>query len=183
MIIWINGAFGAGKTSLAQALAPKLPEAITFDPELLGTILSRTVPPAPSRDFQDLPIWRESTVSTILMLRRHYQADLIVPMTLVNPDYINEIFTALEAKGHKLLHVFLKVDRDTLVERIKAQIIASEDPERDDFIRQWRLAQVDRCLDAEAFMPAKTVFLDSGRNTTDQLANEVLALRSSRTNA
>jgi hypothetical protein len=32
MIIWINGAFAAGKTALAQELERRLPDAMPFDP-------------------------------------------------------------------------------------------------------------------------------------------------------
>jgi thymidylate kinase len=40
MIIWINGAFGAGKTTLAEELHRRLPDALAFDPEFVGYILS-----------------------------------------------------------------------------------------------------------------------------------------------
>ena len=33
VIIWINGGFGAGKTTLAQELHRRLPDAIVYDPE------------------------------------------------------------------------------------------------------------------------------------------------------
>ena len=36
MIIWINGAFGAGKTTLAEELSRRLSEAVLFDPEYVG---------------------------------------------------------------------------------------------------------------------------------------------------
>jgi hypothetical protein len=39
MIIWINGAFGAGKTTLAEELQRRLPEAMPFDPEYVGYTL------------------------------------------------------------------------------------------------------------------------------------------------
>jgi thymidylate kinase len=59
MIIWVNGAFAAGKTTLAQELERRLPEAMPFDPEYVGYILSKWVPPAGSGDYQDIPLWRK----------------------------------------------------------------------------------------------------------------------------
>jgi hypothetical protein len=76
MIIWINGAFGAGKTTLAEELSRRLPEAVLFDPEYVGYMLRYWVP-VPTGDFQDLPSWRELVVATALSLRKHHSGTLI----------------------------------------------------------------------------------------------------------
>lgn len=52
MIIWGNGPFGAGKTTLVEELSKRLGTAVTVDPELLGFVLKRMVPPAPTGDFR-----------------------------------------------------------------------------------------------------------------------------------
>lgn len=44
MIIWINGTFGAGKTTLSEELMRRLPEAVFFDPEDIGLPLMEWVP-------------------------------------------------------------------------------------------------------------------------------------------
>jgi MoxR-like ATPase len=41
MIIWVNGPFGAGKTTLVEELSKRLGTAVTVDPELLGFVLKR----------------------------------------------------------------------------------------------------------------------------------------------
>jgi len=56
MLVWINGAFGAGKTQTAFELARRLADAHVADPELLGFALRRTLPPAAHGDFQDLAL-------------------------------------------------------------------------------------------------------------------------------
>jgi len=65
MLIWINGAFGAGKTSVARELSRRFPDAMEFDPEQIGFMLRRMIAARdrPS-DFQDVDLWRELTVRT-----------------------------------------------------------------------------------------------------------------------
>ncbi|CAM5243529.1 hypothetical protein SALBM217S_06468 [Streptomyces griseoloalbus] len=59
MIVWVNGAFGAGKTTTAHELIELIPNSTLFDPEVIGGALERLLPPkrlAEVGDFQDLPI-------------------------------------------------------------------------------------------------------------------------------
>ena len=56
--MWINGAFGAGKTQTAHELHRRVDGSRIADPELLGFALHETLPPAARGDFQDLPQWR-----------------------------------------------------------------------------------------------------------------------------
>ncbi|GAB0612657.1 hypothetical protein NB16F74_47640 [Escherichia coli] len=44
MIIWINGPFGAGKTTLAERLRDRRPKSLIFDPEEIGFVVKETVP-------------------------------------------------------------------------------------------------------------------------------------------
>ncbi|WP_200902481.1 MULTISPECIES: hypothetical protein [Protofrankia] len=64
MICWINGSFGAGKTTFTEELRRRCPDAVVFDPEEVGFMLRDMLPPAPSGDFQDLPAWRLLVVET-----------------------------------------------------------------------------------------------------------------------
>ena len=79
MLIWINGAFGAGKTSVAKELARRMPEAMEFDPEQIGFMLRRMIAarerPA---DFQDLKLWRELVVQVAAGWIRQFGRPLIV---------------------------------------------------------------------------------------------------------
>ena len=73
MIIWINGAFGAGKTSLAAELMARRPSWILFDPEYLGYAVREYVTPE-TGDFQDLPEWRHVVAETAIALRQNREA-------------------------------------------------------------------------------------------------------------
>ena len=41
-----------------------------------------------SGDYQDLPLWRGLTIAAVREIRRNYSQDIIIPMTLVHPDYL-----------------------------------------------------------------------------------------------
>lgn len=44
MIIWINGSFGVGKTTIAQDLKLKIENSIIYDPEKIGEFLFNIMP-------------------------------------------------------------------------------------------------------------------------------------------
>jgi AAA domain len=173
LIVWINGAFGAGKTTLAEELHRRLPEAVFFDPEYIGWVLWKSVPR--EGDFQDLPSWRELVVATALSLRRHHAQMLIVPMTLVNDAYFGEIVGSLRARGQDVLHVFLELDAEVLRQRITDRILTPDNPEADQSAREFCLRNVDRCVAAAARQPAGTLMLRSDKLSPGELADEVMA--------
>lgn len=175
VICWVNGAFGAGKTTVAEEVKRRCPGALTFDPEEVGFMLRGMVPPAPSGDFQDLPAWRLLVVETGRVLAQQYGRLVIAPMTVTDPGYAAEIFGGLAAYGIAVRHFFLKVPATRLRERISAQVIHPGDPRRDAEVRQWRLAQVDRCTAAEDSLPTGTIVLD-GELPPERLAGKVLGL-------
>ncbi len=174
MIIWINGAFGAGKTTLAEELSQRLPDAMPFDPEYVGFILHRWVPTSETGDFQDLPAWRKLVASFATTLTAEYGRPLIVPMTLVNTDYRDEIFGLIGKTGEQILHVFLDVPAEELRRRIDAQILLDDDPDADARARAFRHRNVDRCLAARAELPADTLVLRGDKHAPSELANLVL---------
>jgi predicted kinase len=173
VIIWINGAFGAGKTTLAEELGRLLPDAMPFDPEYVGMILRQWVPAPESGDFQDIPAWRKLVAEFANTLIAEYGRPLIVPMTLVNPDYREEIFGLIRKSGERVVHVFLDVPADELRRRIDAQVL-SEDPDKDADARAFRHSNVDRCVAARADLPPDTLVLRSDQHTPSELAEIVL---------
>ncbi len=56
MIIWINGPFGAGKTTLAERLRDRRSKSLIFDPEEIGFVVKETVPMPASGDYQGSPL-------------------------------------------------------------------------------------------------------------------------------
>ncbi|PAU98844.1 AAA family ATPase [Paracoccus salipaludis] len=173
MILWLNGPFGAGKTTLADRLRLRKPDLLMFDPEEIGFVVKATVPSAASGDYQDLPLWRALTIAALAELRRYYPQDIVVPMTVVRPDYLDELLGGARRIDDELLHVFLDLDADLLRDRIDRQVM-HPDPARNREIRQWRLVQMERCLSARERLPDGTLVLDSGDHDPDALATIVL---------
>ncbi len=175
MIIWINGGFGAGKTTLAGELHRRLPEAVLYDPEYVGYILREWVP-VPTGDFQDLPSWRELVIETALALRRHHADTLIVPMSLLNDDYARQILGGLAERGEQVLHVFLDLDPEILRQRITDRIIEPGNPEHDQSAREFCLRNLDRAVAAASRQPEETLTLRSDSMNPSQLADQILTL-------
>jgi hypothetical protein len=89
VIIWINGGFGAGKTTLAEELHRRLPDAVVYNPEDVGLMLWKWM--RPDGDFQHLPSWRELVVAAALSLRRR------APPWLPQPKEWRELTVELQA--------------------------------------------------------------------------------------
>lgn len=172
VIIWVNGGFGAGKTTLAEELHRRLPGAVVYDPEDVGLMLWKWM--RPNGDFQHLPSWRELVVATALSLRRHHAETLIVPMSLIRDAYRAEILGGLVDAGEEVLHVFLEADAGVLRERLNA-CVAQPGREWDQAARESGMTGVDEMVAAAARQPGGTLMLRSDRVRPAELAVEVLA--------
>ena len=141
MIVWINGPFGVGKTSAAEALHKLLPESHIYDPELTGAFLWNMFPPEMQRkgDFQDIPLWRSFNRELLAYLYETWPGTLIVPMTLVRPDYVDEIIGGLRNRGIRVEHFVLTASPETICRRLRGR---GEPP------CGWAEQQLPRCLAA-----------------------------------
>src|SRR5215467_9952760 len=177
VIIWINGGFGAGKTTLAQELHRRLPDAVVYDPEDVGLMLWKQIPP--NGDFQHLPSWRELVVAAALALRRHHADTLIVPMSLIRDAYRAEILGGLADAGEQVLHVFLEAAAGVLRERLNARL-THPGGDWDQAAREFGMTGLDEMVAAAARQPDGTLMLRSDRLTPAELADQVLASAGSR---
>ena len=91
MIIWINGSFGVGKTSVAELLKNKIDHSIIYDPEGIGGFLSDLFNHEKS-DFQDYELWRTLNANILQNLSSIYET-IIIPMTIkiVQNGLINKL--------------------------------------------------------------------------------------------
>lgn len=139
MIIWINGAFGVGKTQTAYELRRRLPGSFVYDPENVGFLLQKVIPPPiQADDFQDYPMWRAFNLDILDYCLQRYTGPIIVPMTVTNRRYYDELIGAL-SKRTEVRHVILCAKRETLLRRLASRF---ETP------RSWAAQQIDRCFKA-----------------------------------
>jgi hypothetical protein len=141
MIIWLNGPFGSGKTTVTDRLLQRLPALAPFDPEEVGFML-RDLLPGHADDFQDLPPWRPLVAATATELHRYHGRHLITPMTLLRRDYATEIHTAIEASGIPVAHLILHAATPVLTARIQQHDLYPGDPVKTAKVRAFRLEKL-----------------------------------------
>lgn len=140
MIIWLNGAFGAGKTSCAYELQKRIPNSFIYDPENIGYFINKNIPDEMRKDdFQDYEQWRTFNYALLKDMYRNYSGIMIVPMTIVNPQYYDEIIQRLIDDGVELKHFILYAHKTTLLKRLNRRLERGE---------TWAKRNIDRCIHA-----------------------------------
>lgn len=146
-VVWINGSFGAGKSTTARELIDLIPNSTLFDPEIIGGLLTHhLLPPkhlAEVGDFQDLPIWRRLVIDTAAAMLAELGGTLVVPMTLLRQEYRDEIFGGLAARRIGVRHVLLAPAETILRERIAGREIPPDLPDGEARIRQWAYDHIE----------------------------------------
>jgi 8-oxo-dGTP pyrophosphatase MutT (NUDIX family) len=146
VIVWINGAFGAGKTTTARELIDLIPNSTLFDPEVIGGALTHLLPAkrlAEVGDFQDLPIWRRLVVDTAAAMLAELGGVLVVPMTLLRQEYRDEIFGGLASRRISVRHVLLAPAETILRERIAGREVPPDLPDGELRVRQWAYDHIE----------------------------------------
>lgn len=140
MVIWLNGAFGAGKTQTAYELHRRLPDSFVYDPENAGYFMRANLPEVcKGIDFQDYPMWRSVNYEMLRYICQSYAGVVIVPMTLTNRTYYDEIIGALLRDGVDVRHFILFASPQTLRQRLRKRL------ERKNC---WAEQQIARCIRA-----------------------------------
>lgn len=107
-----------------------------LDPELIGQVLRLWTPAtADVADFQDLTSWRRMTRAAIAGAETDFARPVIVPMTLLNPDYFDDIVGWLRAHGSDVRHFCLVADK---------AVVTSRAAQRGDGTLGWVTANYDR---------------------------------------
>lgn len=167
MIVWINGTFGVGKTTTAQAVRDATGWRL-FDPEHVGYLLAGHFRDQEIADFQDLPPWRALVPAVAEEILRHtgHRAMLAVQTVLVE-DYWRELAEGFNRRGISLYHVVLDCEEAELRRRIETDEIETE-------ARRWRLDHLVRYADARHRLEATAdLIIDTGPLSVAQVAAAV----------
>jgi len=177
VIVWINGAFGAGKTTTARELIELIPNSTLFDPEVIGAALTHLLPPkhlAEVGDFQDLPIWRRLVIDTAAAMLAELGGTLVIPMTLLRQEYRDEIFGGLAARRIPVRHVLLAPAETILRERIAGREVPPDLPDGEMRVRQWSYDHIEPYRTALAtWLTADAHLVDTGALTAYQAAMRI----------
>ncbi|URZ88296.1 AAA family ATPase [Floricoccus penangensis] len=142
MIIWLNGAFGAGKTTIAEILNKKIPNSYLYDPEEIGDFFRHNLPKSIQKDdFQKYEEWRAWNFHILKKLNDEYEGHVIVPMTLYKKASFEQIIGRLRKENIDIRHFILEVDRDQILKRLSS---------RSEGLQEWganRLDDINRCFE------------------------------------
>ena len=145
MIIWLNGTFGAGKTTTAHHLVGALPEVRLFDPEYVGYLVAEHLRDHEFTDFQQLEPWRTLVPTVMAGVTRFTGQGLVAPQTVLVAEYWRELRDRFMDYSLDVFHVVLHVDPDVLRARIDADQVERQ-------ARGWRLAHLAEYAAARDWM-------------------------------
>lgn len=160
--IFINGAYGAGKTQTAFELLRRLDGAHICDLEEAGYYIRRVIPDElKCFDFRDHAEWRG--INNI-MLRRlaGCERTILLPMTVTDADWYREITDGVTINNH----IILRPSREVLAKRI-----ASRHEGKDSFAARM----ADRCYaEFDSFAEAVGAeFIDTSALSISEAAEEI----------
>jgi 8-oxo-dGTP pyrophosphatase MutT (NUDIX family) len=173
VIIWVNGAFGAGKTSAAREMLDLVPESTLYDPGVLGGCLRQLLPEKRLQevtDYQELPIWRRLVIETAAALLADVGGVLMVPMTLLRQEHRDEVFGGLASRGIDVRHLLLDPGETILRSRIAAWTQYSDRSPVGDAARRWALERIPDYLDALPWLARDAHVLDTADLTPRETA-------------
>lgn len=166
MILWINGCFGVGKTSISEKLHEQIKDSFIYDPEITGEFIWKNSPNCISRkgDFQDIPMWRDINYQMLKHIYNNYTGTIIVPMTLVNKEYYNQIITRLINDGVDIQHYILMAEKSTILKRLI---------KRGEVDNSWAEMQIDRCQAAYE-KDIDGIKIESDNKSIKEITNTIL---------
>lgn len=166
MIIWIDGAYGVGKSTLAEKLHGLLPNSSIFDAENVGNAVRDNMPQSVyySETFEGYPLWFHVCNELLTELTDRFDGAVLVPMTLTRRESFARFAEPLRSKEIEIVHVLLESSKEVIHDRILAR------GENEDC---WCMRHIDDCLSAQQHYE-DVIRVPSLGQTADELAKEVV---------
>ena len=167
MIIWINGAYGVGKSALAKEMNYEIKDSFIFDAEAVGNAIRDNMPKAFWHDtFEDYPLWCEVCYKLLKHLDFVYKGIILVPMTIIKINSYNEIIRRLLDDGIIVKHIILNASKDIIHNRI------IERGEEEDC---WCMQHIDNCLEGIKSLN-NDITINSDNKSPGELKNKIIIL-------
>jgi cytidylate kinase len=169
MIIWINGAFGSGKTQTAFEINRRLENSYVYDPENIGYFFRRNMPKEIIQgNFQDQILWRTFNYEIIKNIYAKYTGIIIIPMTIYDKNYFDEIIGKLLRENVKIDHYILGADKEAIIKRLSKRL---------DGKNSWAAKQIDICINGFDELKDKSTYIDTNKLNIYEVVN-IIAERS-----
>jgi len=167
MIIWISGAYGVGKSTLAEALMGKIENSLLFDAEEVGNAVRENYPDCPyGFIFEDYPLWGEFCYQLLKDVHDKFEKNILVPMTLVRESSYTNIIKRLLDDGLQVRFIILEASYQSIHDRILAR---GEDEDC------WCMQNIDMASSGAAAVPGGHHVNTDGK-TVEELVEEVMVI-------
>jgi predicted kinase len=166
MIVWLNGTFGAGKTTTAALLKEALPARV-FDSEHIGHLLRGIIDDLPHTDFKEWRPWRDLTVETARQVLDYAGGPLVIPQSVLQREYWTELMDGFAKHDIPVTAFTLHADRDVFDARVRADTVETT-------ALQWRLDHRDAYETAlDQWLAAETTVLDTTGRTPEEVCARI----------
>lgn len=119
MIIWLSGAYGVGKSTLAEALVSRMDHAMVFDAEEVGNAVRENYLGEPyGVIFEDYPLWCEFVYTLLKDIHNTFHYNILVPMTLLRQNSYSKIIERLLTDGIDTKLIVLEGSYQSIHDRI-----------------------------------------------------------------
>ena len=165
MIIWLNGAYGVGKTTIGKLLKDELRPSFIFDPEAVGNGIRDNYPEELFYEtFEQYDIWLKTCYEILKDISSHYDGTIIVPMTLLFKKSYQWIIRPLKEKGIDVRYIFLDADYETLYKRM----VESGREEKD----SWCVNHINDCLKQQK-SDNNAIHINTVNRTPHEIVNDI----------
>ena len=119
MIIWLSGAYGVGKSTVAEVLAEKMENALLFDAEAVGDAVRGNYPDDPyGYIYEDYPLWSDFCYRLLADIHNTFHKNILVPMTLLREASYTNILKRLMDDGIDVKFFILEASYQAIHDRI-----------------------------------------------------------------